>query len=367
MANFSIIFIGWSDKVLLMRMEPVISKCGNMCSSCPWGVWVRRNQTPEEWDAFAEDVKKYVGYSPVKNPCHGCQTPTDNLAKDVGVHNFLRGCSARKCAFHNDIRNCAYCSRYPCDKIETLNSSNSRKHAEQRIGESIPDDKYMAFVRIFEGQKTLDEIRKGLDPSQIQEVKTIEQKAPKIVAFPDVKKNHMKYKQLYDSFSKIISSELGLKDTDTIAVQEMLEKQREVLLRLLWIISTYGFEEDETLSVDSITINTYKKGTSGFPTTEGAWNRWIAILSKAGIHGELKLASSDKSELISPIGWLRDRIPGSDDPGFHLRIFLDDKLGGYESLKLLQSYAMQLEEEYGKRAFGIFKKADMRLLEKKSI
>ncbi|MGY5879929.1 MAG: DUF3795 domain-containing protein [Candidatus Thorarchaeota archaeon] len=346
-------------------MKTVISKCGNMCSSCPWGVWVRKNQTEEQWDSFAEDVKKYVGYSPAKNPCHGCQTPNEKLAKDVGVHNFLRGCSARKCAFHNEIRNCAYCSRYPCDKIQSLNVSNSRNDAEQRLGESIPDDKYLAFVRIFEGQKTLDEIREDLSSDQIQEVKTIEQKTPKIVTFPDVKKNQMKYKPLHDAFTKIISSGLGLTDTDTIAVQDMLEKRRAVLLRLLWILARYGSKDDEALLVDSITINTHKKGTSGFPTTEGAWNRWMAILSIAGINGELKLAPLDKSELITPIGWLRDRIPGSNDPGFHLRISLDEKLGGFDSLKLLQTYGGQLEKEYGKRAFGNFKKADMRCFETK--
>ena len=139
-------------------MKPVYSKCGNMCSSCPWGVWIRRNQSPEEWKSFAEDVKKYAGYSPTKNPCHGCQTPTENLSKDVGFHNFLRGCSARKCAFHNDFRNCAYCSRYPCDKIKSLNVTINREAAEQRIGEPIPEDKYLAFVRIFEGMKNLDKV-----------------------------------------------------------------------------------------------------------------------------------------------------------------------------------------------------------------
>ena len=84
-------------------MQPVISKCGNLCSSCPWGIWIRKNQTDEEWDTYAADVKKYLGFSPAKNPCHGCQTPNEKLSKDVGVHNFLRGCSARKCAFHNEI------------------------------------------------------------------------------------------------------------------------------------------------------------------------------------------------------------------------------------------------------------------------
>jgi hypothetical protein len=345
-------------------MASVISKCGNMCSSCPWGVWVRRNQTQEEWDAFAEDVKKYVGYSPTQNPCHGCQTPNEKLAKDVGVHNFLRGCSARKCAFHNEIRNCAFCSRYPCDKIKALNISNSREEAEQRLGESMPDDKYESFVRIFEGKKTLDEIRKGLSPDQIQEVKTTEQKPPKIVAFPDVEKKHLKYKVLHDALSTILSSELGFSDTDTLAVQEMLGSRRAVLIRLLWILANFGSLDGEKLLVDSITINTYKKGTSGFPTTEGGWNIWLGILSKTGIRAELILAQIEKSELITPIGWLRDRLPGSNAPGYHIAVSFGDKVGGIASLKLLHTYAKQLDEKYGKRAFGAFKKADMRSLKK---
>ncbi|MFW9811679.1 MAG: hypothetical protein ACFFF9_04420 [Candidatus Thorarchaeota archaeon] len=77
-------------------MKQVISKCGNICSSCPWRVWSRRGFTEEKWGSFFQDVKKYVGFSPPKNPCHGCQTPNEKLSKDVGVHNFLRGCSAQK-------------------------------------------------------------------------------------------------------------------------------------------------------------------------------------------------------------------------------------------------------------------------------
>jgi len=365
LGNYDVSLIRLVDEVYLRIMLPVISKCGNMCSSCPWGVWVRRNQTEEEWESFAEDVKKYVGYSPTQNPCHGCQTPNEKLAKDVGVHNFLRGCSARKCAFHNEIRNCAFCSRYPCDKINALNVSNSREQAEQRLGESMPDDKYQSFVRIFEGKKTLDEIRKGLSSDQIQEVKTTEQKPPKIIAFPTVEKKHLRYKTLHDALSTILSSKLGFIDIDTLAVQEMLDSRRAVLIRLLWILANFGLLDGETLSVDSITINNHKKGTSGFPTTEGGWIRWLEILSKTGIRANLILAPIEKSELITPIGWLRDRLPGSNVPGYHVTVSFDNLLGGLESLKLLHTFATQLDDAYGKKAFAAFKKADMRYLEKK--
>jgi hypothetical protein len=319
--------------------------------------------TEEKWDSFFEDVKKYVGYSPTKNPCHGCQTPTENLSKDVGVHNFLRGCSARKCAFHNEIRNCAYCSRYPCDKIQLMNVANTREDAEARIGEPIPDDKYLAYVRIFEGMKNLDEIRSGLSNDQIVEVKKVERKQPRITQFPEVGKKHQKFKALHDGLTSIISSDLGLKDTDTLAVKELLKERRAVLLRSLWIAANFGELKDGSLVVDSISINTHKKGTSGFPTSEGGWRRWIDNLSHVGIKGEMILAPLDKSELTSPIGWLRERIPGTDDPVWHLKVTFDSKHGGPESVKMLQAYAQLLTDEYDRKAYSRFVKADMRLFE----
>lgn len=343
-------------------LTQVISKCGNICSSCPWGVWIRKNKSQEEWDSFADDVKKYVGYTPTKNPCHGCQTPNENLAKDVGVHNFLRGCSARKCAFHNNLRNCAYCSRYPCDKINALNLSNSRETAEKRIGKAIPNDKYLAFVRIFEGKKILDEIRNGLSSDQIQEVKTVDQKSPSIVPFPKLSKKTKMYKSLHDTLAKIISSDLGLVDTDTLAGQEMLKSRRAVLLRLLWIVANHGSIDGTHLSVDSIAINTHKKGTSGFPTTEDGWKRWLEIISKAGILGEMEYADIDRKILISPIGWLRDRIPNSNEPAWYLRVTFDENLGGAVVLKALKHYAVQIDNEYSKKAYSKFVKADMQFL-----
>jgi len=336
-----------------------------MCSSCPWGVWVRRNQSEEEWESYFTDVKKYVGYSPTKNPCHGCQTPNENLSKDVGVHNLLRGCAARKCAFHNEIRNCAYCSRYPCDKIDVLNKSNSREHAEKRIGEPIPDDRYEAFVRIFEGKKSLDKIRRGLSPGEIKEPKTVEIHKSKVVTFPEVEKQFRIYKTLHDTFTSLLNSKLGLSTIDTVAGQEMLKDRQARLMRLLWIFALYGTKDGNALSVDALTISEHKKGTSGFPTHEDEWLRWLDTLSKIGIPGELVLVTEDRSQLITPIGWLRDRLPGTNDPAYHVRLSFDEKLGGTTSLKLLQSYAQQLQDEYGNRAFGRFKKADMLYLQEK--
>ncbi|MFX1481612.1 MAG: DUF3795 domain-containing protein [Promethearchaeota archaeon] len=344
-------------------MKAVVSKCGNLCSSCPWGVWIRRKQSEDEWESYAADVKKYVGYSVPKNPCHGCQTPTDELSRDVGVHNFLRGCSARKCAMHNGVRTCAYCSRFPCDKIEMMNRGKSREDAEARIGEQISDDVYQRFVRIFEGKKNLEEIRSGLSPDDMRDPKPVESKPPRITSFPDVNNEYEKYKTLHTTLSAVLGSAQGVKNTDTLAGQELRNDRRAVLMKLLWLASTFGKVEGDRLTVDSITINTHKKGTSGFPTSESGWMRYLGRLSKEGIQGEMEFARNDKSESTTPIGWLRDRIPGSDEPVWNLVLSFSEKLGGSSILKLMHSYAQDIYEKHGKKAFAVFNRADMRLYE----
>ena len=55
----------------------------------------------------------------------------------------------------------------------------------------------------------------------------------------------------------------------------------------------------------------------------------MSIISEAGIPGKLKFAPLEKSELTSPIGWLRDRIPGSDNLGYHIEVGFKKKLGDW--------------------------------------
>jgi hypothetical protein len=351
--------------VIIARiMSRVNGKCGHICSECPWGIWSRKKLTPDDWNSFAEDVKKHLGYTPAKNPCHGCQTPNEELSKNVGVHNFLRGCSARSCAFYNEFQNCAYCSRYPCDKIEAMNLENDRTAVEARLGFTLPEEKYQAYVRVFEGKKSLDRIRANLKPSEILKAKVIESKLPNIVPFPSGKlgKKEIQFKELHEKLSEITSSTFGIRNNDVVSGQEMMETRREIALRTLWIAARYGSIQGGKLVVDSILINTHKKGTSGFPTTESAWKRWFSILRGIGINCEIEFADIDEDRRKSPIGWLRERIPGTEDPAWFLKMSFDESLESSSFLKVLKGYADALEEKFGNRAFGNFKKVDMRFV-----
>lgn len=345
-------------------MSLVVGKCGNWCSVCPWGYRIRTNKNQAQWDFYVEDAKKYLGFTPTKNPCQGCQTPNGKLAKDVGVHNFVRGCSARKCAFHNGFENCAFCSRYPCDKIKEMNRSNRLDESEKRLGEHIPSAMYQAYIRPFEGMKTLNQVRTSLLPAQINEARTVEPKTSTVTAFPKVKKNkkNILYLKLHNALSKLITSSLGLSNIDTIAGQEMLLAHREVLLRLLWIIARNGKMKDAKILVDSITINANRAGTSRFPTTEAAWLRWLDMVSGTGFIAEMEFFTRETNKIMTPTGWLRERIPDTGEAVWSLKVSFEDTLGGIDSLKALQSYAKILDKKRGKTAFAAFKKAEMHFL-----
>jgi hypothetical protein len=133
----------------------------------------------------------------------------------------------------------------------------------------------------------------------------------------------------------------------------------------LWILASYGTINGEVISVDSISIYKHKEGTSGFPHSEKAWKMLLGFLSKIGIKGKLKFVPIDKSKLTTPTGALREKIPGSNDPSYYLDVTFSKKLGGIDTIKLLQSYAIELESKYGKKAFSKFIKADMSYLQDK--
>lgn len=50
-------------------------------------------------------------------PCPGCQSQEDDLPKKSKVTFYIKSCLIRKCVSYNNIENCAYCSRYPCDQL----------------------------------------------------------------------------------------------------------------------------------------------------------------------------------------------------------------------------------------------------------
>ncbi|MHA2227979.1 MAG: DUF3795 domain-containing protein, partial [Candidatus Thorarchaeota archaeon] len=302
---------------------------------------------------------------PAVKPCQGCQTPDEKLAKDVGVHNFVRGCLARKCATHNDIQNCAYCSRYPCDWIEAQVSEITRETVTQRIGEPVPDEAFERFIEPFQGKAHLDLIRADLMSDDIVEAKEVEIPVKRVLEFPSQAKlkrvRKIDLKNAHGLISNLANTDFGLKHPDTFAGAGIIKARRDVLYRLLWTVFQNGQlrEKGTKLTIDGVTYAANKKGRDPLTTLSRAY-MYFKMLRNLGIFAEMIQLYDDWT---TDSGYLRTHIPRTEKPVWEIVISFEKKIGGLSTLKALKSYVERLSNEYHKRAFTRFSKGDMRFLE----
>lgn len=96
-------------------MEKKVSYCGIDCYECPAFLATKadddakRAEVAEQWSKeFNADIK------PEDINCNGCQSDTGLLFGHCQV------CDIRKCAMEKEIKNCAYCSDYSCEKLDSF-------------------------------------------------------------------------------------------------------------------------------------------------------------------------------------------------------------------------------------------------------
>ena len=109
-------------------MEQIVAICGLECSSCPAYIArlknddVLRKKTAAEWSkTFGAEI------NPEDINCVGC------IAAD-GVHiGHCSECEIRKCGFTKNVKNCAYCDEYICERMEKWfkNVPDAKKRLEQ--------------------------------------------------------------------------------------------------------------------------------------------------------------------------------------------------------------------------------------------
>ena len=114
-------------------MEKIVAFCGTVCTECPAFIATRnddddkRKETAKLWskqyntDIKLEDIN-----------CEGCPS---KIGKKF---NYCNVCEIRICGQDKNVKNCAYCSEYVCERLDEF------------------------FKIAPEGKTTLDEIKKGL-------------------------------------------------------------------------------------------------------------------------------------------------------------------------------------------------------------
>ena len=80
-----------------------------------------RKKTAERWSSKDFPIK------PEDINCDGCISET--------VIPFCEECNVRKCGLEKGVKNCAYCTEYPCEKLEKLWNSFQVPQAKEILDE----------------------------------------------------------------------------------------------------------------------------------------------------------------------------------------------------------------------------------------
>lgn len=336
-------------------MDQFVSRCGNICSEYPWSKFMRKKVAEEDWDAYSEKIKSYTGYKPIKyewEGCVECHTPNDELPSHP-FFNFLKKCRTRKCGVHNEVPNCAYCGRFPC--LNTVASSNyTKEKVSEKLGKEISVEEYERYVKMFDSMTNLNKIRSELKDTQIKEPKLV-------VPTPEIPKlsgefKNAGFKFVYDILVNMANSNLGIKGIDTVSGLELYKEREEFVWRFLWLIGIFGDISENELSIDSGTLYDNRKPIS-LPNNEEGWKIIFDILLEFGINTELEI-KTDK--LYTPGGYMRAKIPKTNEPAYFLKMKTDSKLQKYPFFRLLNEMLLELQKESGKRAFSKCKKLEFK-------
>lgn len=128
-------------------MERIIAICGLVCNDCPVFIAThenddnKRKRVSEAWSLALQEH-----FKPDDINCEGC-LDGEKLFK------YCSTCVVRECGLKKDVENCAYCTGYPCEKIEKLwrgFKTVSGEEAKANLDE------------IGKALRNLDEIRKSL-------------------------------------------------------------------------------------------------------------------------------------------------------------------------------------------------------------
>jgi len=103
-------------------MEEIVGYCGIICSDCPVLVATQKNDD-EERKQVAQIFTKQYGkeYKPEDINCDGCTGDSQRIFSYCGV------CGMRKCGREKNLKNCAHCLDYPCEKLSSFSTNIQRQ------------------------------------------------------------------------------------------------------------------------------------------------------------------------------------------------------------------------------------------------
>jgi hypothetical protein len=313
----------------------------------------------EEFEQFRNKAKQILGYMPIKTPCVTCQTSDEKIPKTTMLPN--KKCLIRQCVDRTGIKNCAYCSQFPCDTLKGTAGLWNRKSIEEKIGAPISEKDYHSFVEPFEGLSRLSIIHSLLNPNEIVKPLKIIKSKRKIASFPEnlpSKEDSLSFKTVYKLLLGINNSSLGLHNTDTFAQHYKLENRKAHILRFLWIFGNYGNldKSGSYLVVDAETYQANRGKEKKLSIQSFVKKVVFEVLAEFGVCCEFVALKGVKNEdLTTGTGYLRKK-------GWVMTMAFKESIGGTATLKALQTFIKKLDKKFASRAFKRFTKIDMQIL-----
>lgn len=93
-------------------MSKIVAYCGLICNDCPAFIATENNDLEQKVKLSQEWSSPNYKVSPEDVNCTGCH------ADSKMVFKFCNECEIRICGVKKEIKNCGYCSEYPCSRLD---------------------------------------------------------------------------------------------------------------------------------------------------------------------------------------------------------------------------------------------------------
>jgi hypothetical protein len=319
-----------------------LAKCGCDCSRCP--TYRENLKTPAQRAQCSAGWEKCIGLriSPEKlRPCDGCAVP------DKERHVYYLNCKVRRCATVNGINNCAYCEGFPCEelsKVHSLQKINDRREFNKSRGRNLTAAEYRDFVAPYTGMTRLSKFRTTLSEKEIKRFKRFSNGTSPVPS-AGLKKVTGPMQTIRTLLASVcVESDISYARLLT------LEKKREILLKILWTVCLYGSfnKKYNGLEIEAEKFMSAKVQGMHEPLLQN-----LKDLKGYGVDGVF--IPFFESGWLTPKGGLRKK-------GWKIRMSFGKLLNGAGTLRYIQEYVQKLNEKYGRKGFGLFKKADMTIM-----
>jgi hypothetical protein len=323
-------------------------KCGCNCGRCPG--FAGNAGTDADRQRCSDGWAKYLGArlkaSSIR--CRGCQAP------EPWKDGYLlpdRGCVIRPCAVESGLKTCANCSKFPCG---VHGRDIDRAEVAERLGETIPEDDYLAFIEPYERVKHLEEIRAALDPEDILPPAEVKPIRARVASFPDDLLLPQEEAAALAAVHKLVV-DIQSARAGTYARQLLCKRRRPHMLGLLWAAGYYGD------LVENERVQLVLDGTVHGERPEASW---FVRKRDNGFFGAVRQAAW----LLQDLGVCWEFVSLRD--GWLFKLSFDERAGGQPALEALKRYVAGLAEQHGEptyagdsrykgEAYARFARADM--------